>query len=188
MSYRPPRIAPPPADAMTATQRRLYDNTVRVLGGPVGPRMVLLNHEPLAEAWAALGDVIKNAGYPVRLRELVVLMVARHWRADFEWYAHEKQARAAGLPDAVIDAVRRGVRPAFDDEADAAIHDYCDAIQRCHAVDDAVYDRALAVLGQTGIIGLTALIGQYTGVAITLVAHRIMLPDGQPSPFADAAA
>lgn len=187
MSYRPPRIAPPPAETMSATQRRLYDNTVRVLGGPVGPRMVLLNHEPLAETWAALGDVIKNASYPARLRELVVLMIARHWRADFEWYAHEKQARAAGLPEAVIDAVRRGQRPAFDDQADAAIHDYCDAIQRRHVVEDAVYDRAYAVLGKIGIIELTALIGQYTGVAITLVAHRIMLPDGQLSPFGDDA-
>ena len=190
MTYRPPRIGPPPTDTMSATQRRLYDNTVRVLGGPVGPRMVLLNHEALAEKWAALADVIKNASYPARLRELVVLMVARHWRADFEWYAHERLARGAGLPAAVIDAIRRGARPAFgadaEGQADAAVYDYCAAIQEQHTVDDAVYDRLFALLGKIGIIELTALIGQYTGVAITLVAHRIMLPEEQPGPFADA--
>lgn len=185
MTYQPPRIAPPPLETMSDTQRRLYDHTVRVLGGPVGPRMVLLNHEALAEKWAALGEVIKNASYPARLRELVILAVARHWRADFEWYAHETQALAAGLTPAVIDALRRGVRPGFVDDADATVYDYCQAIQQRHAVDDALYDRTYALLGKTGIIELTALIGQYTGVAITLVAHRIMLPEDRVPPFDD---
>ena len=185
MPFQSPRIAPPPVETLSDTQRRLYDNTVRVLGGPVGPRMVLLNHEALAEKWAALGDVIKNASYPARLRELVILLVARHWRADFEWYAHEKQALAAGLPAAVIESIRCGVRPEFVDDTDGIVHDYCQAVQERHAVPDALYDRVHAALGTTGIIELTALIGHYTSVAITLVAHRIMLPEDRVPPFDD---
>lgn len=184
MTVISPRISPPPYDSMSDAQKKMYDNTVRVLGGPVGPRMVLLNHPTLAEAWAALADVIKNAGYSARLRELVVLMVARHWRADFEWYAHEKQARAAGLPEPVIESIKAGVRPPFDDASDAAVYDYCAAIQDRHRVSDEIYDKVLALLGKSGIIELTALIGHYTSVSITLIAHRIVLPEGEAPPFA----
>jgi 4-carboxymuconolactone decarboxylase len=183
MTHLGPRIAPPSFDSLTDGQKRLYENTVRVLGAPVGPRMVLLNHAQLAEKWAALADVIKTASYSQRLRELVVLTIARYWGADFEWYAHEKLALAAGLPASVIDAIRQGVRPHFDDPADAAVHAYCSAIQERHAVTDAVYDELRDLLGTSGMIELTALIGHYTSVSITLVAHRIALPEGQASPF-----
>ena len=183
MNQLAPRIAPPSFESLSDAQKRLYETTVRVLGGPVGPRMVLLNHPELAEKWAALADVIKNASFSKRLRELVVLMVARHWTADFEWYAHEKLALEAGLPISVIDAIKIDVRPDFDDTADQAVYEYCSAIQKQHYVSDEVYDAALGLLGTLGIIELTALIGHYTSVSITLVAHRISLPSGQTPPF-----
>jgi 4-carboxymuconolactone decarboxylase len=183
MDYQPPRIAPPPLETMTETQRRLYQNTIKVLGGPVGPRMVLLNHEKLAQTWAAYSDVIKDASYPKRLRELAILTIARHWQADFEWYAHEKQASEAGLPAAVIEAIRLGRQPEFSDAADALVHGYTQALLERHRVDDALYEQLRTLLGTLGIIELTALIGQYTSVAITLVAHRIMLPPDQAAPF-----
>jgi 4-carboxymuconolactone decarboxylase len=184
MTYQSPRIAPPPPDSMSQTQQRLYQHTVKVLGAPVGPRMVLLNHEALAETWAAYSDVIKKAGFSARLRELVVLVLARWWDADFEWYAHEKLARQAGLPDQVIEAIRQDLAPEFDDPADATVHAYCRSILERHAVTDELYERTRELLGTIGIIELTALIGQYTSVAITLIAHRIMLPPDQPAPFA----
>lgn len=185
MNPLPPRILPPPVESQTAVQKAMYDNTVRVLGAPVGPRMVLLNHEPLAEKWAALADVIKGASFSVRVRELVVLIVARHWRADFEWYAHERLARSAGLPDDVIEAIKKGRLPQFADPLDAAVYAYCTAIQERHAVSDEDYDALLQAIGKIGVIELTALIGHYTSVSITLIAHRILLPAGERAPFPD---
>ncbi len=186
MNQLPPRILPPAFETLSEVQKAMYQNTVRVLGAPVGPRMVLLHHEVLAQKWAALADVIKNANFSERVRELVVLIVARHWKADFEWYAHERLARAAGLPENVIDAIKAGQHPHFEDSTDAAVYAYCTGLQERHAVSDEDYEALRQALGNTGLIELTALIGHYTSVSITLVAHRILLPAGEPAPFRDA--
>lgn len=177
------RILPPPVEALDAQQRKLYEYSVSVLGAPIGPRMVLLHHPELAQHWAALAAVLKRASFPDRIRELVILLVARHWRANFEWHAHEELARAEGLSEAAISAIKAGERPVWDDPLDAAVYDYCTSLQERHVIEDAVYDAVYTRLGLVGTVELTALIGQYTSVAMTLVAHRVQLPEGVSPPF-----
>lgn len=179
-----PRISMPPVETMDAIQKRIHDDTLRSLGGPYGPRMVLMNHPALADKWCELAEVLNAASFPSAIRELVVLMVASHWRADFEWYAHEPQAVKAGLPPSTIDAIHAGRRPVFDDGMQAAVYDYVDALQTRHVVDDPVYAAAREALGDRGLIELTVLLGHYTNVAMTLIAHRVPLPEGVASPFA----
>lgn len=181
-----PRITAPPAEALDDAQRRLLERTAAVLGAVVGPRTILVHDLPLAQAWAGLGDALKASGLPARARELTILTVARHWRAGFEWLAHAPAARDAGLSEAVIDALRRGRAPVFDDPLDAAVHGYCATLLDTHQVDDDTYARAWQALGTVGLVDLTALLGHYTNVAITLVAHRVALPPGAADPFDDA--
>ena len=46
------------------------------------------------------------------------------------------------------------------------------------SVSDATYADALARFGERGVVELTALVGYYTMVAMTLNAHEIPLPEG----------
>ena len=67
---------------------------------------------------------------------------------------------------------------------EAAIIDVATELSRSHSISDATYARALQQLGERGMVELTALVGYYTMVAMTLNAHEIPLPDGvAPAPY-----
>jgi 4-carboxymuconolactone decarboxylase len=54
---------------------------------------------------------------------------------------------------------------------------------RQHHASDATYERVLAAYGTAGIVELTALIGYYAMVALTLNAHDIGVPEGATPPL-----
>jgi 4-carboxymuconolactone decarboxylase len=63
------------------------------------------------------------------------------------------------------------------------IHDYGTELLRRHHAGDTTYQRVLATYGAAGIVELTALIGYYSMVALTLNAHEIGVPDGATPPL-----
>jgi 4-carboxymuconolactone decarboxylase len=180
-----PRI-PLVSDAnMTDAQRRVYD---AMMSGPrrsppVGPLAAAMHRPELAEKWSDLGLVLRfNSSFEPRLREFVILLTGRFWDCQFEWFSHEAEARKAGLSDASIETLRAGgSRFAAPDEQ--AIHDYARELLRDHAVSDATYQRIHQAHGTAGIVELTALIGYYAMVALTLNAHDIGVPDGATPPL-----
>src|ERR1035438_1981842 len=103
------RIALPAYEELTPEQRRVYDDVVRTRGKLHGPlRAAILNPE-LADKWQMLGELLRyRTSLPPRLGELAILVTARHFDSQFEWYAHEAPALAGGLAPAVIDAIRDG--------------------------------------------------------------------------------
>jgi 4-carboxymuconolactone decarboxylase len=175
----------PPHGPMTAEQRRVYDAIVAGPRGKVeGPLRVTLHQPTLTDKWQALGAELRfRTSLPPRLSELVILIVARHWTSQFEWYAHAPIARDAGVADAAIAAIRAGQEPAFAHDDEQIVYDYVTELQTRHAVGEATYQRALDALDTVGVVELTALMGYYTMVAMTLIAHEIPLPDGTQPPL-----
>ena len=108
------RLPDLPLDDMSPAQRAVHDKIVSgPRGGIRGPFMAWLQSPELADRAQSLGELVRfGTSVPTRLKELGILMTARHWTAQFEWYAHEKLAREAGLEDPIIDAVRVGAVPA----------------------------------------------------------------------------
>ncbi len=170
---------------MTDAQRRVYD---AMLTGPrrsppVGPLAAAMHRPDLAEAWSALGLVLRfNSSFPARLREFIILLTGRFWDCQFEWFSHESEARKAGLSDATIETLRRGGTQ-FTAADEQLIHDYALPLLERHRVDDATYQRVLDTYGTAGIVELTALLGYYAMVAMTLNAHEIGVPDGAAEPL-----
>lgn len=140
--------------------------------------MVLLHHTELAQAWTELANVLKKASYPASVRELAILLVARHWDADFEWYAHVDNAVSAGVPPSVIEAIRTKRMPVLEDPLLAIVYTYVSSLLGKHKVSEADYRATREALGQQDLITLTALVGHYCNVALTLLAHEVPLPDG----------
>jgi 4-carboxymuconolactone decarboxylase len=180
-----PRIPLPSAETMTPEQRRVYDAVVSGPRGELkGPLRAALHRPELADKWQQLGELLRyRTSLPPRLSELSILVTARHCSCAVEWIIHEDMAVKAGLARAVIEDIRIGKRPAADADA-LAIYDFADELNRCKNVGDENYRRVLDRWDVVGVVELTALIGYYTMVAMTLNAHEIPPPDNANPPFA----
>jgi 4-carboxymuconolactone decarboxylase len=186
-SHYPPtgRVGPPAIEDMTAAARAMYEDSLRLFGGPAGPRMPLLHLPELAEAWGKLNRAINSSGLPPRYLELAIITVAAHWRAEMEWLMHAGEAARHGLGAGQIEAIRLGDVPQFDEENDRIVFDYTQEIQTRLSVSDSAYSAARQVLGDAGLVALTVAIGHYTNVAMTLRAHRLPIPEGIPAAFSE---
>ena len=180
-----PRIPLFPKDDMTPEQRRVYDAVVSGPRGKVeGPLRAALHRPELADKWQQFGAALRyDTSLPPRLSELAILVTARAWDSQFEWYAHEPHALRAGLAPEAVEAIRAGERPKFANPDEAAVYDYVTELQRTHAVSEATYRRALEMFDVIGVVELTALTGYYSMVAMTLNAHEIPLPPGTTLPL-----
>jgi 4-carboxymuconolactone decarboxylase len=185
-----PRIPLVTAASMTDAQRRVYE---AMMNGPrrsppVGPLAAAMHRPDLAEKWSDLGLVLRfNSSFPPRLREFVILLTGRFWDCQFEWFSHEGEARKAGLSEQTIETLRHGGH-SFAAPDEQAIHDYASELLRDHRATDATYRRVLDAYGTAGIVELTALIGYYAMVALTLNAHEIGVPEGATPPLPDLGA
>lgn len=173
---------------LTPAQARFYQAIVTGRRGSIrGPFTPWLRSPEFAFRAQHLGAYLRfDSALPPRLSELAILTTARFWRARFEWYAHAPMARAGGLAESVIEAIRLGREPVFTAPDEAAVHAFAAQLHLRHEVSDPVWDHALEVLGEPGVVDLIGLLGYYTLVSMTLNACRVPLPPGEPDPFPDA--
>lgn len=179
------RIPLPSPENMSPDQRRVYD---AIVTGPrgrlVGPLRAALHRPELAEKWQQLGELLRyRTSLPPALSELAILVTAWHCRSNVEWHIHEQMAVGAKLPQNTIDSIKAGSRPNSGDPDITAIYDYARELNEHCKVSEPTYQRALDRFGVNGIVELTALIGYYTMVAMTLNAHEIPLPEGAVPQF-----
>lgn len=173
------RINLPVPETMTPEQRAVFDAVVRGPRGTlIGPLRAALHSPELAERWQQFGEILRyRTSLPARLTELAILVTARRWNSELEWVIHAKAATEAGLPANVIEAIRSGEAPEFADPEDAAVYEYARELQQTGEVSEATYDAIRERWHDVGVVELTAVIGYYTMVSMTLNSHHIPLPD-----------
>jgi 4-carboxymuconolactone decarboxylase len=175
------RISFPTPETMTEAQRQVYD---QIVSGPrrtlVGPLRAALHNPVLADRWQRLGQVLRfETSLPTHLNELAILVTARRWNSDLEWAIHAGDADRAGLDPAIAEAIRTCTLPDFGTDAAAReIYDFAAELLQHGDVSDPAYAAIVARWGEVGAVELTAVIGYYSMVAMTLNVHRVPLPEG----------
>jgi 4-carboxymuconolactone decarboxylase len=174
----PDRLPPLPPEQLSEAQRQAVAN---LLAGPrstlEGPFIPLLRSPALMTRLQQTGAYLRfESPLPARLRELVILWVARHWDQPVEWAIHHPLALAAGLDPAVLEAIREGRRPGDLGPEEWLALDVCEALSAQRGLDDATYARAVAQLGEAGLIDLIALVGYYGLLALVLNVARTPAP------------
>ncbi|MBO6781760.1 MAG: carboxymuconolactone decarboxylase family protein [Alphaproteobacteria bacterium] len=119
-----------------------------------------------------------------RLVEVIVLVVAKHWRAQYVWTSHGPAAEKAGVDPAAIEAIRVGHEPVFGKDDEALCYDVANALVQGRELDDGLWQRAQDTIGERGINELLGLLGLYTSVCLTMVAYRMPTKNGEPEPLA----
>jgi 4-carboxymuconolactone decarboxylase len=185
MTDRPPRYPPLSPDQMTPAQREVAEAIASgPRGGLRGPFQAWLRSPEVADRLQKVGEYLRfSSSVPRRLNELAILITARAWDAQFEWYAHHRLALEAGLDPAVAADIAEGRRPASMQADEAVIYDFCTELRATRRVGDATLAAAQALLGDAGVIDLIAVSGYYDTVSMTLNVAEVPLPDGLPDPL-----
>ena len=152
----------------------------------VGPFPVWLQSPELAKRARALSEYLRFQSAPSkRHAEIAILITGRHWKAEYEFYAHAELARKAGVEEHIIRALAAGKRPELSRADDQAVYDLCTELLNTRRVREATYQRALDTFGMQTLVDLVAIVGYYCMVSLTLNAFEAQLPHGEPSPFPD---
>jgi 4-carboxymuconolactone decarboxylase len=178
------RLPLPPDEELTAEQRvAVAEISAGPRGGVIGPFAPLLRSPKLMTRLQKVGEHLRfSSPLDRRLFEMTILFVSRWWDQDFEWSYHHPLALEAGLDPGVADAIGEGRRPEGMDPAAAAVWDLLDELHRTTQVGDATYARALAELGDAGVVELVGTAGYYTTLAMVMNVARTPVPGGSTLP------
>ncbi|HEY7517908.1 MAG TPA: carboxymuconolactone decarboxylase family protein [Methylomirabilota bacterium] len=170
---------------MTEAQMRVYQSIAAgPRGGVRGPFNALLRSPELADRVQKVGEYLRfSTSLPARLNELAILINARFWGSKYEWYAHRPLAEKAGLAPAIADDLAGNRRPATMQADETIVYEFCTALHTAHAVDDAMFERAVGAFGERGVMDLIGVSGYYTLVSMVLNVADVPLPAGAPSPW-----
>lgn len=149
--------------------------------GPFEPLMYSPEVMTLARA---MGDYLRyKPKIGTTLSELVILITARRWTQDYEWYVHAPIARKVGIAEPVIAAIRDGRRPEGMSADETLVYDFTNELQENKRVSDTTFAKAEQRFGKDGVVDLAAVSGYYTFLAMELNMARYPLPkDGTPLP------
>jgi 4-carboxymuconolactone decarboxylase len=146
-------------DKASPADRAIYEKLKAhraAAGAPFdGPYLALMNHPVLAEKIEALGYFLKFEGaLPREVYQFVVLSVARNCGAAFEWTDHVEHARAAGIPEDVIE----GIRTQRDTPLPEPYHTAAPVVRAALRWQDVPEDAQAAAIAKFGIKGFVELV------------------------------
>jgi len=150
-------------------------------GRLIGPFAAMLAHPRIAEIMQTLGAAMRyEIDLSPRAREIATLAVAGARHSNFEWYAHSQLGRNAGLTDDELESLAAGtLAPSFS-AREALIWQVVTTLGGDGDLDDELFARARAELGDAGIVDLIALVGHYEFLSRSLRVWRTPVPGGQP--------
>jgi 4-carboxymuconolactone decarboxylase len=174
------RFKPLTWDQMTPEQKTM---TTNVLNGPRknlgGPFNVLLRSPEMGDLTQKLGEYARfRPSVPAKIRELAIIVAARHWTAQFEWNAHRNAAAQAGLSEPVIKAIANRQRPTGMQPDEEAAYNFANELMETHQVSDATFKAAVDKFGEKGVVDIIGVMGYYQMVSMLLNVDRYPLPAG----------
>ena len=186
----PPRLPILSEDTLSSDQRALLES---IRSGPRGagtgirgPFAMFLHAPAFGELAQQLGGYCRfKTGVPARLSEFAVLVTAKLWRAQYEWYAHVPQAERAGVAKETIRDIHRGRVPKAAPKDERAIYDFIQELYKTRRVSDRNFKRVHSVLGDAATVELVGILGYYVLISMILNVFRMSLPAGEPLPFSE---
>jgi len=181
LKLRGDRFKPLAYEQLTPQQKTMIDHLLAGDrgGSTEGPFNVFLRSPEMGDAAQQLGAQIRfHSSLPRRLNEMAILITGRHWGAQYEWYAHHRNAVQAGLSEAIIEAIGNGKRPANLQPDEETVYNFCHEMLTNRQVSDATYQAAVSKFGERGAVDLVGVMGYYTLVSMALNLDRYPLPEG----------
>lgn len=161
-------------EELATVHHHVFDAIAESRGEVRGPFTMLLHSPELASRVAHLGAHVRfDANLDGKLKELVILTVARELDCQFEWSMHATLARKAGVSDACVDAIADHREPEDISGDETNVRAYVRELLRTHRVSAPTFAAVEKWLGPAGCVELSGFVGYYVMLACVLNALEV---------------
>lgn len=177
-AYASDRLPTIPPDQYTPEQKQAAEDFLATRKVPVfGPFEPLMHSPQVMTQARAMGDYLRyHSAIGNTLSELAILITAREWTQDFEWYVHYPIALKAGIKPAIADAIADGIRPVGMSEDEEIVYDFSTELHKNKRVSDRTFQRADKRFGKKGVVDLTGINSYYTLLAMQMNVAQYQIP------------
>jgi 4-carboxymuconolactone decarboxylase len=185
LDLRGDRFKPLKYDEMTPEQKAMIDHLLAGDRGTVtGPFNVMLRSPEMGDLAQKFGAQMRyHSSIPRKLNEFAILITARYWTSQYEWFAHSRDGVKYGLKPALVESLSTGQRPAPMEPDEEIIYNFCSELLNTKQVSDATFKATKDKFGERGVVDLIGTIGYYNLVSMMLNVDRYPLPDGAKLPL-----
>ena len=167
---------------MDAAGQAVWDDIQSSRGGVQRNYAALLNNPQAAGSYAGLGGYVRfETPLDKRVKALAILTAAREAGGHYVWTVNQRGAKEADLSDDIIAAIREFRAPVGLDSNDTAVVQFVLELLRQHHVSDASFESLRSLIGDSGIVDVLVVVAYYHGLAHSLQALAVELPDGVES-------
>ncbi|NQV57918.1 MAG: carboxymuconolactone decarboxylase family protein [Rhodospirillales bacterium] len=166
---------------MNTEQARVYDEIEGRGGRLGGPYQALIRIPAFMTLQQQMGDYLRANNLSDRERQLATLTAVRAASAKYAWAVQVRASHAAGIDQAVIDAINERRAPDLGSESDRVIFDVAKELAETRGLSQSTYEEAERILGLDRLTDVVVTVGFYGMVATTLNAFDISPPDDAPA-------
>ena len=179
------RLPPIPPAEWTPAQRECVEEIVAgPRGALISPFVPMLRSPELTVHSQRMGEYLRyRSAIGLRLSELAILLVARHWTQQVEWAIHAPIALREGIAPETVAAIAAGERPPALPPDEAAVYDFSTELMERRQVSDATWARAVGLFGEQGAVDLVGINGYYAYLAMLMNAARTPAPASRIEPL-----
>ena len=168
------RYAEIPYDKMTPEQQEGYRSLLESRGRLPGPAKIYVHNPKLAKVMGPFGAHFRGPySLSEREREIAVCVINSKFHTAYATNAHERTAKAAGIPADKVEAILSGLPTSFVDKREQVVYEMATCLAIARWVSKGLYDRAVDALGHVGITDVITLMGFYSSVAMTLAFYDV---------------
>lgn len=147
-------------------------------GGVEGPFVPLVHVPGILDRLQYLGEYCRfNTSMPAKLREMAIIITARHVEATLEFHVHAMEAKEFGLADQIIDAIANRQEPAGMDEDEALVYTFCSKLYAEGSIPDELFTRFDQRFGKAVAIDLVVTCGYYATLGMVINVSKAETPD-----------
>lgn len=177
---RLPPIAPEEwTDAQRACAQEIIDGP---RGALISPFVPMLRSPELTGHMQRLGEYLRyRSAIGLRLSELAILIVARHWSQPVEWAIHAPIAAREGIAAQAIADISHGRDPVDLKPDERLVYAFSKTLLDRQDISDALWQAAVEMLGESGVVDLVGINGYYANLAMLMNAARTPVPAPTPA-------
>lgn len=156
--------------------------------GLSGPYEALLRSPDLGVRYRELAAwAFGVTSMPRDLIEFAILVLVKHWNAQYPFWAHVLLGRQAGLSNEVMEAIRTGEPIPFKDANQQLVYEFLLEYLARNRVSESAYAALRDVFGESAVVDLVGLMGVYATTAMIANVFEAPVPEGEDDPMLDPA-